>query len=224
MSINSYQKTIISSFLLIAFVFPICSATIVLAATANSSQNDQLLAAASPFEDLTEYALAGNEAGIAQSLRACDQQKSQVNRLLSPKARAQLEQLISTMKQAQIQGSNEQIALKAVAAYRVLIESLDARHLIVPLQVSLLDYVGFRMQVLLHLKPIDWSGVQRTADEAKQHWRAIESRVADKNLHTAMTTTIDGMIRAAQIRNMEMAGFAAKIDLDLVDLLEGYFE
>lgn len=32
------------------------------------------------------------------------------------------------------------------------------------------------------------------------------------------------MIWAAQIRNMEMAGFAAKIDLDLVDLLEGYFQ
>jgi hypothetical protein len=93
----------------------------------------------------------------------------------------------------------------------------------VPVQVSLLDYVGFRMQVLLHLKSIDWFAVQSAADEAKRHWMEIESRVADKDLRTAVATTISGMIEAAHKRNTDMAGFAARIDLDLVDLLEKYF-
>jgi hypothetical protein len=232
MSISSYQKTIISTFILVVSLFPVCTSGRALErkrgmpspTTANRSYNDQLLAAASPFEDLTEYALAGNKEGVAQALKTCDEQASRVNRLLSPKAREQLTVLVSAMKQAQAKGNNEEIALKAVAAYRVIIESLDTRSLTVPVQVSLLDYAGFEMQALLHMTVIDWSAVQSTADEAWKHWKVIESRVADKGLHAAVNTTIVGMQKTALTRNAEMAGFAAQIDLDLVDLLEGYFE
>jgi hypothetical protein len=91
-------------------------------------------------------------------------------------------------------------------------------------QVLLFDYAGFEMQALLHMTLIDWSAVQSTGDEAWKHWKVIESRVADKGLHAAVNTTIVGMQKAALTRNAEMAGFAARIDLDLVDLLEGYFE
>jgi hypothetical protein len=94
----------------------------------------------------------------------------------------------------------------------------------VPVQVSLLDYAGFKLKVLLHAKSPDWAVLRKTTEEASRHWTALESRVPDKGLRDAVNTMITGMNKAITAKNAEMAVFAAQIDLALVDLLEGYFE
>jgi hypothetical protein len=189
-----------------------------------SRNNVVLLSAASPFEDLTEYALAGDKKGMQLALKAYDEQAAKVSKVLSPKARHEMELLVAAIKKAEQRAENESVALNSVEAYRTMIESLDTSSLVVPVQVSLLDYVGFKLKVLLHAKSPDWSILRKTAEEARRHWIAIESRVSDKGLRDTINTMITGLNKATAAKNAEMAVFAAQVDLALVDLLEGYFE
>jgi hypothetical protein len=189
-----------------------------------SRSNEVLLFAASPFEDLTENALAGNKQGIQLALKAYDQQAEKVSKILSPKPRHDLELLVAAIKKAEQRGDHESLALNSVEAYRTLIESLDTGSLVVPVQVSLLDYAGFKMKVLLHGKSPDWSVLRKTAEEARRHWTAMEYRVSDQGIRDAVNVMISGLNKATTSRNGEMALFAAQVDLALVDLLERYFE
>ena len=193
-------------------------------AAQSASKNDILLSAASPFEDLTEYALAANKKGMKLALKAYTDQASAVSEVLDAKALKDMDLLIAAMRDAESQGDNETVALKSVEAYRILVESLDVNSLVVPIQVSLLDYAGFKSEVLLHAKSTDWIALKKVAEEAQQNWDTIQPRVTDKGLRDALNTAITGMYKACTEKNHGMALFAAQIDLALVDLLEGYFE
>ena len=108
--------------------------------------------------------------------------------------------------------------------FRSLIDSLDASHLEVPKEVSLLDYVGLKVHVLTASPKPDWNAIRKTVDEGSKWWKAIESKVTDKKLRDAVATTVRGLQVAAKAENLPMVNFAAQIDLDLVDLLESAFE
>jgi hypothetical protein len=186
-------------------------------------RNDILLSAASPFEDLTEYALSGNKPGMHQALKAYADQAAAVRAVMAAQPSREMDSLIAAIKKAESRGDHETVALKSVEVYRILIESLDAKRLAVPVQVSLLDYAGFKFQALLHAKSTDWLALGHVAKEAQQNWAAIRSRVTDQGLSDAVDTAVAGMDKACMAKNGEMASFAAEIDLTLVDLLEGYF-
>lgn len=66
--------------------------------------------------------------------------------------------------------------------------------------------------------------ILKTVDEAINQWKEIKSQISDIGLYVTVNTTIVGMELASQLKNVEMLKFAAQMDLDLVDLLEGHFE
>jgi hypothetical protein len=189
-----------------------------------SRSNQVLLAAASPFEDLTESALANDIRGMRQALKAYGEQAAAVNKVLSGPGRQEMAALLAAISRAESKGDHHSVALNAVEAYRVLVESLNPNGLVVPIQVAKLDYVGFRLKVLLAASPPDWPAIQKTGEEAAGHWHALEPRVGDKGLRDAVKTMLTGLHQATVTNNAEMAVFAAQMDLALVDLLEGYFE
>ena len=191
----------------------------------NATKNDILLSAASPFEDLTEYALAANRDKVNAALKAYADQAPDVRRALPASARAKMNELLTAIKKAESHGDYETVALNSVEAYRLLVDSLDHQALAVPVQVALLDYAGFMVTVLLHTgSSRDWPALQRVAAEANRNWAAIMNRVTDKGLRDAVDTAMAGLVEAVTAENAGMAAFAARIDLALVDLLEAYFE
>ena len=192
--------------------------------SAVSGPNQVLLAAASPFEDLTESALAKDTRSMRQALKAYNDQAAAVNKVLSGPARQEMAALLAAIRRAESKGDHHSVALNAVEAYRVLVESLDPNGLVVPIQVAELDYVGFRLKVLLAASPPDWPAIQKTSAKAAGHWHTLEPRVGDKGLCDAVKTMLTGLHQATVTTNAEMAVFAAQMDLALVDLLEGYFE
>ena len=189
-----------------------------------SGPNQVLLAAASPFEDLTESALAKDTRGMRQALKAYNDQAEGVNKVLSVPARQEMAALLAAIRRAESKGDHHAVALNAVEAYRVLVEALNPNGLVVPIQVAKLDYVGFRLKVLLAASPPDWPAIQKTGEAAAGHWHALEPRVGDQGLRDAVKTMLTGLHQATGANNAEMAVFAAQMDLALVDLLEGYFE
>jgi hypothetical protein len=188
------------------------------------AENEILLGGASPFEDLTESAVLADKPGMDLALGTIEKQLGIIRPVLDPAGRERFDSLMGNIKAARAAGTYMDVALNAVEGYRVLVEGLHEEALLVPKAVSLLDYVGFRLSVLADSQTPDWAAIDRTVKEARGFWESIAQRVERKGLKDAMNTTIDGIEHSAEIRDVQMALFAARVDLDLVDLLESYFE
>jgi hypothetical protein len=177
------------------------------------TNNEMILSASSPFEDLTEFAISGDKKRIERALKSYDTQAIKVESVLPAKKRDELRALVASIRKATQQGDYRAIALKSPEAYRLLIEALNRGSLKVPIEVSLLDYAGFKFKALLYAKPGDWKALQEVGKQAQKNWDTIKPKVTDKGLN-----------RACVSKNADMALFAAQVDLALVDLLEAEFE
>ena len=188
------------------------------------AENEILLGSTSPFEDLTEFAVAADERGMDRALGSIEKRLGITRPALDAAGRERFESLLKNIRAAREAGTYTAVALDAVEGYRVLVEGLHDEALLVPKAVSLLDYAGFRLSVLADSQTPDWAAIDMTVKEARDFWESIAQRVGRKGLSDAMNTTIDGIEHSAEIRDVQMLVFAARVDLDLVDLLESYFE
>ena len=94
----------------------------------------------------------------------------------------------------------------------------------VPKEVSLLDYVGCCRHVLDAAAKPDWDAIAATVAEGERWWDSVDDRVDDQGLRDAIDSTMEGLRIATDGKNLPMLHYAVQMDLDLVDLLEGYFE
>jgi len=195
------------------------------APSASSSQvikaNDVLLSAMSPFEDMIEFALAGKDSDISKALVAADQHATDVKKALSASAASQFATLMEGLHRAATDKDHHEVARSAVEVFRLLSDNLQANDLKVPKEVSLLDYAGFKLRVLAATQRPDWQDIRKTVGEAAGWWKAISSKVSEAGLRDAFDSLMRGLDDAARIEDLPMLRFAAQIDLDLVDLLEG---
>ncbi len=227
-----YRKSMISLLTFGLLGLAACSAPDRAAESGGASQpespgaqkNEVLLAASSPFEDLAEFATAADEAEMDRTLAVIEDEASLTRSALDAAGRERFDALLSALRAAREAGDYTAVALGSVDAYRVLVEGFDDAALTVPKAVSLLDYVGFRLHILAGAKSPDWTAIEETTEEARGLWANLEGQVEHKGLRDAMNTTIGGLAQAVEARDALMTRFAAQVDLDLVDLLEGYFE
>lgn len=193
--------------------------------TVPDGPNAVLLAGASPFEDMTEFALNNDAAGVDKALKAYSQHSAQDDAALSADQRQGLQTRIDAIGKARGTDDFSGVALNAVEAYGTLVAALQPQGLKVPVQVSNLDYAGFKLKVLMHGTASDWSGARAVAKQAHADWSAIKADVAgNPGLLDAMTVAVDGMTQATASENQGMGAFAAEVGLALVDLLEAHFE
>jgi hypothetical protein len=185
--------------------------------------NEKLIDASSPFEDITEYALAADLKGMKKSLKACETEAVKIKSLLKANDYKKLTKSLSEMKTNFTEKKYSNLALSAVDGYKILVQALNPKGLTVPKQVSLLDYTGFRGIALLGSKNVDWAALKSNAKEANKLWRQIEHKVKYNRLKDAVNTAINGMHEAAVEKNVLASHLSAEMDLALVDLLENYF-
>ena len=186
--------------------------------------NAILLKATGPFEDMIAPALAKNEKGMARHLAAADQQAKDVQRVLPAESAKQFETLLQSIHKAADGKDDLVVAEKAAVVFRLLIDNLKAGALKIPVEVSLLDWAAYELQVLAAAEKPDWSAMTRVATEAAGWWNGIAKRVGDKNLRATVTTTIHGLQQSTSEQNLSMLKFAAQVALDVVDLLEVSFK
>lgn len=187
------------------------------------TRNEILQAAASPFEHLSELAVVGDWKGAGAAIQEFETLRQRTREALAAGVRQRFESETAAIHESYRRRDQYSLALQAADAYRTLVAAQDAAVLAVPIEVSLLDYAGFKLTALLSRPSPDWQAVQATAGEARKFWAAIEGRLTDKSLHTLTTTVVDGLVTAARDRDRVRAQFAAQVDLDLVDVLEGHF-
>ncbi len=168
------------------------------AASRAPDANTVLLAAASPFEDMTEFALQGDQDGIDRALQAYSTQSARVDRILPPPLRTQLHARTAAIAKAHRATDHAGVAINAVEAYGLLVQALRPEQLKVPVEVANLDYAGFKLKVLMHGSTKDWPAARALSRQARTDWSAIQARVTDKGLQDAMNVTIDGMQQATR--------------------------
>jgi galactitol-specific phosphotransferase system IIB component len=161
---------------------------------------------------------------VANSISSLDGLIAKLKAVLSNKSIHVLEINVTKMQTAEKKAAYSEIALLAVDSYKILADELDQTTLKVPKQVVILDYVGFRIHALLRQNEIDWHLISETVDEGKSQWEQVKRKVTNKGLYDSLNTTITGLEIASTSKNIDMLKFAAQVDLDLVDLLEGFFE
>lgn len=187
--------------------------------------NNTLLKATGPFEDMVGPALARDDKGVAKMLAEADQEADAVKKVLPAEAVRNFDELLKSLHKAAAAKDALAVAQSAVKVFRLLVDNLKADTLKIPIEVSLLDWAAYQLQVLAAVEKPDWEAMRKVAADAEKWWKAIaRSKVTEKNLRATVTTAINGLKNATQEQNLPMAKFGAHITLDLVDLLEGHFK
>ena len=201
---------------------PVGSAAPTPAAASAASKDKTLLAAAEPFENLTEMAFASRWSKIDHTISEARRLASGARGSLPQDAVGSMDAHLAAMTSARQKKDRADLALSSIEVYRVLVSSVSAGTRI-PTQVSLLDYSGFRYDADLKSSPIRWDDMNKVVAFAHQQWVVIAPRVRDASLAKRFTESVDGMDRAAQHNNASLAASSARSESDLVDELENYF-
>jgi len=187
-----------------------------------NAQHSSLLAAAEPFETLTEQAGTANSAVLSQLVADVRRAANAVSRSLDQGQRATLKSQLDEIAANEKAGDRTGVALAAVEGYRTLVESAPD-NAPTPRAVSLLDYAGFRFQANLSAKPLRWDDAAAAVDFADQHWATLAPKISDTSLRSEMSRSVADMRKAVEAKNEPLAKSASTTELDLVDKLEAYF-
>lgn len=182
-----------------------------------------LFDSAEAYENLTEKSYAADAQTLADlSAEAEKQARACFANLNSFDANALSTQL-EAVQAALRSNDRAAVARNAVEAYRIFVTAETREPNGVPLEVSLLDYAGFRMQADLQATEPDWADVEAALSFAEQQWSEIEAKITDLGLRESFAAELDRIRTAAAERNASAAKESVRTELDQVDLLEQYF-
>ena len=184
--------------------------------------SSRIIAAAEPFEALTESAFSADHAKLNDLIATAKSSARAVATDLSPAARSLLASRLEEIDGARRDGRSADMAIASVEGYRTLIESASAAGPVPP-QVSLLDYAGFRYQADLNATPARWRDATEAVAFARRQWSALGPQVRDEVIRARMSDAITELGLAADSSDAARAADAAVRQLDLVDELEVYF-
>ena len=189
-----------------------------------AAANKILLKASAPFEDAIGPALAHNAKGIAGQLAAADDAAEGVKSALPADAAKKFGDLLQTIHKAADAKDDFAVAQNCLTTFRLLVDNLRRDALKVPVEVELLDYAGYQIQILAAGKKPDWNAMSKTAADAAAWWKELAPKVTAKHVREATTSALSGLSQAAQEKNPGKIQLAAQMTLDLVDVMEDVFK
>lgn len=193
--------------------------------TANEGVSSELTvtAAGEPFEALTEQAFSADGVKLFSLYDEAQVAADGIRDKLPPETAKALDARLAETKVAIVARQPADIALSAVEGYKLIASAFpaDAK---VPIAVSLLDYAGFRIQADLQSEPVRWADAAQAATYAQEQWSLAKDKVADTALRDKFEASVKSLQKATTIKDKAMATRAAKLELDLVDSLETYFQ
>jgi hypothetical protein len=190
----------------------------------DANRNAKLADAASIAEDLIDLALDGKADKVAEKVSAMRKALATLRPLIADDGFATVEGQVTEMEQASAKNDAVGAALAAVEAYRIIEKATDAARGPVPLEVAMIDYAGFKLSLLVARPEPDWTAVAVTAREADGNWAALAKKIQDASLRDLGSAIQDGLRGAVERKDINGVKFAAKMQLGVVDVLEGYFK
>lgn len=185
-----------------------------------ASQQRCLVAGAEAYEGLTEHAFVEPIAKLGLEAREVELVARGCERFLNAEQIVALHEVFDRTTDAQTPAS---YALAAVEGYRVLTSAQVRGASPIPIEVSLLDYAGFRYQAGASSASPLWDDMREAAAIADLHWTAVAPSIFDLALKERFEGEITALHAAILAQDVAAARRAATAELDDVDRLEQYF-
>lgn len=182
-----------------------------------------LFDSAEAYENLTEKSYAADAKTLADLSANAEKQARACLSNLNPSDTDAVSRRLDAVQAALRSNDRAAVSRNAVEVYRIFVTAEMREPNGVPLQVSLLDYAGFRMQADLQAAEPDWADVEAALSVAEQQWSGIETKITYLGLRESFAAELDHIRKAAEERNASEAKEAVRTELDQVDLLEQYF-
>ena len=188
-----------------------------------SDRNDAIGDIASLTEDIADFAMTGNRGAVEDALAKYRDGLGEIRGLVDDATATATAKSLATIEAALAANNMSGVAVAASDSFKTLESALDKTALTVPLEISMLDYVGFRLKAMAGAVTPDWAGIGAVVKEADGYWSVVEPMIKDKGLRDLMTSIHDGLAGAVAAKDPGRLSFAAQMELDAVDLLEHYF-
>lgn len=184
--------------------------------------NPDLKVASEAFEQLTENAFDTDKTKVAALVKgAVDAGNKAVTSIQEPDSDT-LKSDIAGIQDALQSGAPADLAIASNEAYRTAVGAIKGTQP-VPVQVSLLDYAGFRISADLKAKPARWSDMVEALNFADEQWAAIRDKVPSKDVASDFGASLEKLDRSVSDRDMKLATQYVGQELEQVDLLEKAF-
>jgi len=177
----------------------------------------------SPFEDMTEYALANDFSGMKNGYKNIENIED--NALLKqtiPSAKLKiLSQNIKKLKTYIDNAAYSNAALLSSNMFNDSVTNFKYKNSIQDqLHIEHLDYMGFRLLALLSVKDVNYAQISKVITNAKINWNAIREKIKDENSVDAFNLLFKGLEQSVKTENNTMIKILAELDLALVDVIE----
>ena len=88
----------------------------------------------------------------------------------------------------------------------------------------MMDYAGFKLSILATRPSHDWPAITETAKEAERTWAALARKIPDTSIRNLAGAIAVGLKDFVERKDVSGVKFAAKMQLEIVDVLEQYFK
>ena len=181
-----------------------------------------LTAAGEPFEVLAETAFTATPAELDKAIDAADAATRPLKTIVPAALFASLQTRLTAIRQARKSDQSAELSLAAIEGFRDVLSAIPGTP-VVPIDVSLLDYAGFRFDADAQAKPPRWEDMARATTFARERWATLSNSAALSKLKVRFDNGLSAMEADVRNRNIVQARAAAKAELEMVDELERAF-
>ena len=181
-----------------------------------------LSAAGEPFEVLAETAFTATPAELDKSILAADGAASMLKTIVPAALSASLQTRLTAIRQARKSDQRVDLSLASIEGFRDIVSAVPGSPA-VPINVSLLDYAGFRYDADAQAKPPRWDDMAAATTFARERWATLSGLAPLSKLRTRFGDGLTAMDAAVRAHNVTQARAAAKAELAMVDELEAAF-
>ena len=181
---------------------------------------DQVL---SPFEDMTEYALARDISGMKKGYKNIEniEDNALLKQTISSTALRILSQNIEKLETYIDNEDYAHVALLSSNMFNSAVTNFKYKNSIQDqMHIEHLDYMGFRLLALLNAKNMDYTQMSKVITNAEINWNVMKEKVKDENSVDAFNLLFQGLEESVKTKNSVMIKILAELDLALVDVIE----
>lgn len=190
--------------------------------TNERSKNLALLAAAEEFDTRTESSFSADSATREMVISKTSVAIAKMVKFASSKLTTQVKSHLANIQNAQKQNATADLAIESNEAFRTLVSSVGGKQAI-PVNLSLLDYAGFRVDADAQAIPARFAEMKVAVLFAQQQRAGIKSRQEIAKLAARFSASLDHMDLTVRSGDIAKARAAAKVELHMVDELETAF-
>ena len=181
----------------------------------------------SPFEDMTEYALAKNLFKMKKEYKKIEALKNSglFEKSVNDGTMKQISQDIESLEGFINKENYSEVALLSTKLFKSIVNNFAySEYVVNQIHIENLDGMGFEILSLLSTNHIDYIQIQSIINEAKKDWMFLRDNIDDENKINAFDLLFYGLLHATLQHDDKMLKILASMDLALVDVIEQQFQ